>query len=230
MPLRANAFLAIWHDFDPANEAEWHRWHTIEHMPERANVPGFLAGRRYMSDSVRQHRCFTMYESADISVFNSPAYLQRLNNPTPWTKSVSSTFRNFMRGACNVIATAGGDPDCPQLAGYAMTVRLTGILAADGIVRARELATKLAQLPTVVGAHVAICERAVTNVETNERKARSGTGESPLDGLVMIESYNRQTLTASESAIILAVNAANLGLTPDAIGVYDLVLYVREPG
>ena len=114
MPLTSKAFLAIWHDFDPALEAEWHRWHTIEHMPERVGVPGFLAGRRYMSrDAVRQ-RCFTMYESADISVFNSAPYLERLNNPTPWTRAVAPTFKNFTRGACRVAASAGGDPACPD--------------------------------------------------------------------------------------------------------------------
>jgi len=229
MPLRAKAFLAIWHDFDPAQEAEWHRWHTVEHMSERVNVPGFRAGRRYMSDTVKRHRCFTMYEGADIGVFNSPAYLERLNNPTPWTKQVSTAFRDFMRGACRVVATAGGDPTCPQVAGYVMTVRLTGTLAADGEAKAKALAEALASRPTMVGAHVAVCERAVTNVETTERKARSGTGESPLDGVVVIESYDRKTLAASADEVRSAITAAGLGMTPEETGVYHLVLYVREP-
>ncbi|MEZ5844228.1 MAG: hypothetical protein R3D27_10935 [Hyphomicrobiaceae bacterium] len=229
MPLAARAFLAIWHDFDTAQEAEWHRWHTVEHMPERVNVPGFLAGRRYMSDTVERHRCFTMYEGVDISVFNSPAYLERLNNPTPWTRQVSTAFRDFMRGACKVVATAGGDANCPQIAGSVMTVRLTGVMTPGVEPRAVALAEALAKRPTIVGVHVAVCERAVTNVETTERKARSGTAESPLDGVVVIESYDRKALAAAEGDIRAAIAAAGLGMSPEETGIYDLVLYVREP-
>ena len=104
---RTRAFLAIWHDIDPAMEPEWHRWHTYEHLPERVGIPGFLAGRRYMSDDAPLQRCFTLYEGADLPVFNSPAYLERLNNPTPWTRKISPAFRAFMRGACRLVATAG---------------------------------------------------------------------------------------------------------------------------
>lgn len=230
MPLKTNAFLAIWHDFDPAQEAEWHRWHTIEHMPERVGVPGFRAGRRYMSDSVARHRCFTMYEGDDVSVFNSPAYLERLNNPTPWTKAVSTIFRDFMRGACRVVATAGGDAACPVIAGHVLSIRLSGSLATGGDAKAKALAEAVAKMPTVVGVHVAVCERAVTNVETTERKARSGTGEQPLDGVVVVESYDRKVLAAQQSEIERAIVAAGLGMTPQESGIYDLVLYVREAG
>ena len=48
MPLPGQGFLAIWDDVVAAGEAEWLRWHTREHMPERIGVPGFLGGRRYL--------------------------------------------------------------------------------------------------------------------------------------------------------------------------------------
>ena len=33
-----NAFLASWNDVDPLLEAEYQRWHRVEHMPERLAV------------------------------------------------------------------------------------------------------------------------------------------------------------------------------------------------
>ena len=42
-----------------------------------------------------------------MEVFRSPAYLERLNNPTEWSNKVQPTFRNFLRVACDRIASAG---------------------------------------------------------------------------------------------------------------------------
>ena len=47
MPLRGRAFLPMWFGLAEGYEREFDRWHTIEHMPERLGVPGFLRGRRY---------------------------------------------------------------------------------------------------------------------------------------------------------------------------------------
>ena len=112
-----HAFLAIWHDIAPDMEAEWHRWHTHEHMPERIAIPGFLAGRRYMRHDALSPlpdgadealpRCFTLYEGTGIDVFHSDAYLARLNNPTDWTRSMSPAFQNFARGACHLRVSSG---------------------------------------------------------------------------------------------------------------------------
>ena len=88
MLAHTKAFLAIWHDLLPDGKIEWERWHTYEHMPERVGIPGFLGGRRYMNHDDPEQCCFTMYEGSDLSVFKSAAYLERLNNPTPWTRTM----------------------------------------------------------------------------------------------------------------------------------------------
>ena len=93
MLTEAGAFLAIWHDLEEKGKREWERWHTYEHMPERIGIPGFLAGRRFMNDSERDQCCFTIYEGIELSVFKSAPYLERLNNPTPWTRKNAPTFK-----------------------------------------------------------------------------------------------------------------------------------------
>ena len=81
MPLPGQGFLAIWNDATAEHEAEWLRWHTREHMPERVGVPGFLGGRRFIDPSSAHHRFFTLYLGESLSTFNSQPYLERLNNP-----------------------------------------------------------------------------------------------------------------------------------------------------
>lgn len=221
---QTRAFLAIWHDIDPAMEAEWHRWHTYEHMPERVGVPGFLAGRRYMSDDAPRQRCFTLYEGAELEVFNSPGYLARLNAPSEWTRKVAPAFRDFMRGACRCVATAGKESG---YAGFVLTVRLEPDGASGGG-SAVELVKSLSGMPTVTGAHLGLCDRGVTRTETNERALRSATGEQALDGVVVVEGYDNAVLEASAEEIEARVAAAGLGFRPAFRQTYTLAYMLRE--
>ena len=112
-----HAFLAIWSDITDDWANEWYRWHTEEHMPERVAIPGFLAGRRYeridsgpgqdIPPDRRPQHCYMMYEGEAVTAFNSDAYIERLNNPTPWTRKVAPGFANFARGACQLKFSAG---------------------------------------------------------------------------------------------------------------------------
>ena len=44
MALVGDAFLAMWHDIEPASWNDYMEWHTREHMPERLSIPGFTVG------------------------------------------------------------------------------------------------------------------------------------------------------------------------------------------
>jgi hypothetical protein len=224
MQSRTGAFLAIWHDIDPAMEPEWHRWHTYEHMPERVGIPGFLAGRRYMRDDAPQQRCFTLYEGADLSVFNSPAYLERLNAPTEWTRKMAPAFRNFMRGACRRVATAGA---AHGYAGSVLTIRLEPDGSLDEPA-ARALVERIAGIEGVVGAHIGVCDRDVTRTETNERALRSATGEQSLDGVVVVEAYDAGLLDAAAGDIEAMVASAGLGFRPGFRQRYTLAYLLQE--
>ena len=221
------AFLAIWHDIDPAMEADWHRWHTYEHMAERVGIPGFLAGRRYMSDDAPEHRCFTLYEGAELSVFNSPAYLERLNAPTDWTRRMAPAFRGFTRGACRCVATAGAEDG---YAGSVLTVRLERTGEPEDTAAAAALVERIAGLHDagVVGAHVGICDPSVTRTETNERKMRSATGERSPEGVVVVESYDGRSLADAAAGIEALVAGAGLGFRPVFRQSYTLAYMLRE--
>jgi hypothetical protein len=105
--LAGNAFLALWNDIAPAREAEYGQWHTREHVPERVAVTGFHGARRYLDRARAHHRYFTLYDVADLTVFDSPEYQDLVDHPTPWSAAMRPDFANFLRAPCRVIASEG---------------------------------------------------------------------------------------------------------------------------
>lgn len=98
------AAVAMWWEVAPEMRAEWEDWHTHEHMPERLAIPGFLRGSRWSAESAY----FVLYELDTAATLASPAYLERLNNPTPWSRRMMPHHRNMVRSLCEVRASFGG--------------------------------------------------------------------------------------------------------------------------
>lgn len=109
------AALAIWFDVAPDDRAEVDAWYARQHLPERLSVPGFLRGRRYASAGGGPG-FFTLYETRDVAVLSSPAYLERLNHPTDWTRKVLPRFRGMMRTVYQRVAAAPADAVADHLA------------------------------------------------------------------------------------------------------------------
>jgi hypothetical protein len=106
MPLLGKAAMLL--SFDVADEAiaEHDEWHTREHLPERLSVPGFLRGTRWVAVH-GQPRYAVLYEVEQLDTLQSPAYLERLNQPTPWTSKMMPHYRGMVRGLCSVAASRG---------------------------------------------------------------------------------------------------------------------------
>ena len=101
-----DGILAIWHDVDAAVGGDYERWYFQEHLPERVGVPGFVAGRRYEAVEGAP-RFLTYYEGKGPDTFVSNPYLERLNDPTPWSTSVLRHFRDTNRTICRRTWKAG---------------------------------------------------------------------------------------------------------------------------
>jgi hypothetical protein len=101
------AAVAMWWDVLPEASAEWEDWHTHEHMPERLAIPGFLRGTRWVALS-GEPSYFVLYEAVRAATITSGAYLERLNNPTTWSRRMMPHHRNMVRSLCRVRAAFGG--------------------------------------------------------------------------------------------------------------------------
>ena len=119
MALLGDAALAMWWDMAPAMRAEFQDWHTHEHFPERLAIPGFRRASRWQAADGGDG-FFVLYELASHDVLSSPAYLARLNAPTPWSTKLMPHHANMVRSQCRVVATQGGG-----IAAHALTLRLS---------------------------------------------------------------------------------------------------------
>jgi hypothetical protein len=92
--------LAIFNDCRPGREAEFEAWFQGEHLTERLAVPGFLFGRRHKAVSGAPGY-FNFYMVETPEVLTSKPYLERLDHPTPMTRTImAEVFVNMNRTVC----------------------------------------------------------------------------------------------------------------------------------
>lgn len=105
--MHTTALLSLWNGVDPARQAEYERWHTLEHVPERVWVPGFVSGTRYRNETPGQARYFTLYALQRLDCLASAAYRTLVEQPTPWSAAMRPALRDFVRKPGPLLAQAG---------------------------------------------------------------------------------------------------------------------------
>ncbi len=186
--LSGEAVVAIWNDVAPEGRAEFYAWHLREHMPERAGIPGFLKGRRYIATGPStQPEFFTLYETATMGVLQGSDYLNRLNAPTTWTRTATAAFRNTFRSMAPVLHTSG-----PGQGGVMLTIRFD---AAPGSAKSLEaLVRSAAEAPRVTGAHLCAADSAASGSRTAESSGRTDI-QAPPAWFTLIEATDEAALS-----------------------------------
>ena len=103
MALLGKAAVAMWWNVSEDHLGEFNEWHSKEHLPERLGIPGFNRGSRWQGEN--SGAFFVIYELATYETLVAPAYLERLNNPTPWSKAMMPLHRDMVRSQCRVLAS-----------------------------------------------------------------------------------------------------------------------------
>ncbi|EGD03555.1 DUF4286 family protein [Burkholderia pseudomultivorans] len=166
-------------------------WHTREHLVERLHVPGFMRGRRFAREEASP-RYLILYEVDHLSVLSSPRYVERLNNPTPWTKQAIASFRNGARSACSVAVARGVVEGA-----YVLMLRFRPANAA--LVRAAFDANALERFvawPGVTAACLALPDRYASTLGTVESRASGNTASA--EWLLLVEGISDEALAAFE--------------------------------
>ena len=140
----------MWWDIAPERKAEFEDWHTHEHFQERMGIPGFRRGTRWAAVDGGEG-FFVMYELAAYETLVSPAYLARLNAPTPWSARMMPHHRHMVRSQCRVLESQGS-----TLSRHALTVRLSPAEGAAERLRGHlgGLARTLASRPGLTAGHL----------------------------------------------------------------------------
>lgn len=212
MPIPGRAFIVIWHGLQPGVEAEFERWHTEEHLPERLAVPGFLLGTRYINWQQLPHVCFTRYAIEDVDVFHSHAYLARLNAPTAWSRRVQPAMTNFLRGLCETVMSAGHGTGG---AIATVRIRMNQPEVEANTSRLLEVAAALLGLPGVTGVQLGRHRAVLSSLVTRETALRPAPLHPLFDHMLMVEAIDRGSLAgpcADVGQALLRAGAAEVDL------------------
>jgi len=187
------AAVTIWCDVAAEVRDEFEDWHTREHMPERLAIAGFLRGTRWRSEPPGSF--FILYELDSPATLAGPAYLARLNDPTPWSRKMMPHHRNMVRSLCLV----------RERYGEGLSQTMATLRFSDRSIRVEPPRRK-----GITGAAV-LESQPVPGPQTTEQKIRGG--DASADRVLLIGGYDAE-----------AVKAASLevGIPGAVVGFYRL--------
>jgi hypothetical protein len=176
MSLLGSAVLVNWGGIIPDKEEDYNQWHSKEHMPERISLPGFLRGYRAMGieGTNLNHKYFMMYEAKNKEVFVSKEYLERLNNPTEWTKEILSNYISPSRTICSVISSKSiGSGN------FILTVRFLDeqFNKNHDLEQLKVFISKVTEFQNITGMHFIVGDKSFGQMNTEEKKYRSSQGK-----------------------------------------------------
>lgn len=186
MGLLGEAAVAMWWNVADDYLAEFHEWHSKEHLPERLGIPGFNRGSRWQQEGSGEF--FVIYELAAYDVLVSEGYRARLNAPTPWSQQMMPRHRDMVRSQCRVIASYGRG-----VAPYMCPIRLSPKEGAGGQLEAHlraELA-RLSERAGVTGAHLLRTDTPASAM-TTEQQIRGG--DAVADWIALLTGHDRSAL------------------------------------
>jgi hypothetical protein len=216
MSLLGTAAVAMWWNMASDRRAEFEDWHSHEHFPERMGIPGFRRGSRWASED-GDEGFFVLYELQSYETLTSPHYLDRLNNPTPWSTQLMPHHRDMVRSQCRIFETHGGG-----IAQFMLTLRFSpAVDRAEALHRyLRPLLARLPTLPGITGGHLLLTETPNTAV-TTEQKIRGG--DAVADWIILISGYDSGVLEKVTGAELSATRLQQAGaLSPMATSIYHL--------
>jgi hypothetical protein len=176
-------------------------------------VPGFRFGRRYEAVAGGDRRFFAFYEVESPAVLTSVAYVERLENPTPWTQETMRSFRNMVRTVCDLRVAAGN-----LIGSHAVVLRADAAMAPTPAAEA--LVRDLAQQDGVARVQLWTAAVRQTRPDTAEMKVRGK--DQMIAGGFIAECIRRAD--AERVAKTLEPPPAALGISgARALGIYALL-------
>jgi hypothetical protein len=180
--MRGAGFLAIWSDVFSGDLTDYRHWLTREHTTERVTTKGFLGVRVFRVARADINRFFILYELESPEVLDGPAYMARLNAPTPWSQRIMPLLGNFIRGG-GVMATRTGRGEGATIVALRIDRLPDNPLA---------LADAIVALDGIAAVQIGVTDLARTSVPTVEKGMRKDEGI--FAGLVIIEALDEAAL------------------------------------
>ncbi|MFO1397836.1 MAG: hypothetical protein U1F48_12305 [Burkholderiales bacterium] len=155
MSLAGLGVIATWHDVADDAHDEFREWHTREHMPARAGIPGVRRVRRYVGIAGAP-QFFTLLEADSVEALGGEDVRRRFAAPTSAAQRFLPMLRNVVQATVRVPYTTGVGSG-----GVLCTVRF----AIDGARRdstldalRRRVLPPIAYRMGVTGVHLAVAD------------------------------------------------------------------------
>ena len=139
------------------------------------------AAIRYRPAHAAPGRTLILYELADAAVLSSPAYLARLDDPTPWSRRIMPMLRGFARGGGPVVAAHGAGQG-----GCVLAWRL------DAVPDPAALPAALVREDRVCALRLMVVDQAGSGLPTAEKALRGG--DAPFAALLLLEGTDEAAL------------------------------------
>jgi hypothetical protein len=194
--------LAIFNDCRAGREAEFEAWFQGEHLIERLGVPGFVFGRRHKSVSgAPGYFNFYLVETPDV--LTSKPYLERLDHPTPMTRTImSEVFINMNRTVCRRTVRRGSFRGA-----FAVTARFNRMpdqMALSGAL------DKLTAETSVAAGEIWVALDAAGMPVSMEEKLRGG--DKKIAGALMIDTLYQEHAEAAGAQLAKQFPDAEIGI------------------
>ena len=213
------AGLGVWNDIVAEHESAFNDWYQQEHIPERLGLPGFIDVRRGMALGAGARYC-ALYTLDSIEALRSPAYLERLAQPTPRTRAIMAHFRNMNRSACAITLSSGRGAG-----GVLGTLALTPAAGRERELRAaleKGPLDELARAPGVLRVQLWEADRALSNVSTAEQSLRPQP-DAAFDWIVVTDQLHADEALAAR--VPEAIRATGLAARVEALRAYRLLCH-----
>jgi hypothetical protein len=214
--------LSVFNDCAPEGYEHFERWYIREHLQERVGVPGFRFGRRYeaVPGGGADRRFFAFYEVESPDVLSSPAYVQRLDSPTPWTLEAMKSFRNMVRTVCDLRDVAGD-----LIGSHAVVLRADQAMAPTP--GAAKLVNELAAEAGVARVQLWTAAAKQTPADTAEMKSR---GKDQLTAGAFVVECLRRADAERVAATFSRGPPPALGVSgKSVVGIYGLLCVYPKP-
>ena len=189
MALLGKGALLNWGGVLPKHDLDYNLWHSLEHMPERMSVKGFLRAFRCvgLKGTNDNDKYFMMYDVKSKDILSSKQYLNRLNNPTDWTSKILSKYVYPSRAICEVIKTKSLTNG---LSGFFVTIRY--LSQNNDIKNFYNISDEIMSQNGIFSIHCFQSDREISLIKTKEKVIRSfqGNKDEIIDYAVVIECLN----------------------------------------
>ena len=189
MALLGKGVLLNWGGVLPKHDLDYNLWHSLEHMPERMTVKGFLRAFRCvgLKGTNDNDKYFMMYDVKNKEILSSKQYLNRLNNPTDWTSKILSKYVYPSRAICEVIKTTSLTNG---LSGFFVTIRY--LSQNNDIENFYNISNEVMSENGIFSIHCFQSDKEISLLKTKEKVIRSyqGNEDEIIDYAVVIECLN----------------------------------------